>query len=182
MRGNLPHRPSEQGRLEPSSIRDGRARIATDSGATRRAAATQGDGPPLLGLMSSGTRSVDDGLSLRLQGGPEAAARARRAISGLRADIDPPLMETLRLLITELVTNSVKHAGAETVVVKVLVGRSAVLTEVTDEGPGFDPTDTGRPRQDSTGWGLFLVERLAHRWGVRQEGDATRVWFELVRA
>jgi anti-sigma regulatory factor (Ser/Thr protein kinase) len=132
--------------------------------------------------MSSGTRSVDDGLSLRLQGGPEAAARARRAISGLRADIDPPLMETLRLLVTELVTNSVKHAGAETVVVKVLVGRSAVLTEVTDEGPGFDPTDTGRPRHDSTGWGLFLVERLAHRWGVHQEGDATRVWFELVRA
>lgn len=131
--------------------------------------------------MGAGTRSVDDGLSLRLPGGPQAAAKARRAISQLRADIDPPLMETLRLLVTELVTNSVRHADADTVVLKVLVGRGSVLTEVTDEGPGFDPADTGRPR-DASGWGLFLVERLAHRWGVRQEGAATRVWFELRRA
>jgi hypothetical protein len=35
---------------------------------------------------------VDDGLSLRLPGGPEAAAKARRELAKLRADIDPPLM------------------------------------------------------------------------------------------
>jgi anti-sigma regulatory factor (Ser/Thr protein kinase) len=131
--------------------------------------------------MGADMRTVDDGVSLRLQGGPQAAAKARRAIAQLRGDIDPPLMETLRLLVTELVTNSVRHADAETVIIKVLVGRSSVLTEVTDEGPGFDPARTGSPR-DASGWGLFLVERLAHRWGVRQEGDATRVWFELRRA
>ena len=32
-----------------------------------------------------------------------------------------------------------------------------------------------------SGWGLFLVERLANRWGVRHDGDATHVWFELRR-
>ena len=131
--------------------------------------------------MSSSTSSVDDGISLRLRGGPEAAARARRALSKLRADIDPPLMETLRLLVTELVANSVRHAHADTVVLKILVGRSVVLTEVTDEGPGFDPADTGSPGTDESGWGLFLVERLAERWGVNQQGGATRVWFELRR-
>ena len=132
--------------------------------------------------MSSGTRhDVVDGISLRLHGDPGAAAQARRALGKLRGDIDPPLMETLRLLVTELVTNSVKHAEADSVVLKVLVGRSAVLTEVTDEGPGFDPATTGLPRQDRSGWGLFLVERLAHRWGVHQEGPATKVWFELLR-
>jgi len=131
--------------------------------------------------MSSSTPSVDDGISLRLQGGPEAAARARRALSKLRADIDPPLMETLRLLVTELVSNSVRHANSDTVILKVLVGRSAVWTEVTDEGPGFDPEEAAGPRRDSTGWGLFLVERLAHRWGVNQEPAATKVWFELLR-
>ena len=117
--------------------------------------------------MSSRTHSVNDGISLRLSGGPEAGARARRALSRLRADIDPPLMETLRLLVT--------------VVLKIVVGRSAVLTEVTDEGPGFDPAQTGRSTNNEGGWGLFLVERLAHRWGVAQDGDATRVWFELLR-
>jgi anti-sigma regulatory factor (Ser/Thr protein kinase) len=124
---------------------------------------------------------VDDGMSVRLRGGPEAAARARRELAKLRADIDPPLMETLRLLVTELVSNSVRHAHSQTVVLKVLVGRSMVLTEVCDEGPGFDPAGTGQPGTES-GWGLFLVERLAHRWGVHQESDATRVWFELQRA
>lgn len=132
--------------------------------------------------MSPNTRrSVDDGVSMRLTGNPDAAAQARRALSKLRADLDPPLMETLRLLVTELVTNSIKHAQADSVVLKVLVGRSSVWTEVTDEGPGFDPDGTLKQRQDRSGWGLFLVERLAHRWGVNRDGPATKVWFELRR-
>jgi anti-sigma regulatory factor (Ser/Thr protein kinase) len=131
--------------------------------------------------LSSSTRSVDDGISVRLRGGPEAAAKARRELSKLRGDLDPPLMETLRLLVTELVSNSVRHAHSKTVVLKVLVGRSVVLTEVTDEGPGFDPAGTPEPDSES-GWGLFLVERLAHRWGVHREPQVTRVWFELQRA
>jgi anti-sigma regulatory factor (Ser/Thr protein kinase) len=131
--------------------------------------------------VSTSTSSVDDGLSLRLRGGPEAAARARRALSKLRSDIDPPLMETLRLLVTELVSNSVRHAQSETVILKVLVGRSAVLTEVTDAGPGFDPASAPEPGTNESGWGLFLVERLATRWGVNQNDDETRVWFELRR-
>lgn len=121
---------------------------------------------------------MDDGLSLRLPGSPEAAAKARRGLAKLRGDLDPPLMETLRLLVTELVTNSVRHTGADTVMLKVLVGRSAVWTEVTDAGPGFDPEGAG---SDRTGWGLFMVERLAHRWGVNQDAEGTKVWFELRR-
>jgi anti-sigma regulatory factor (Ser/Thr protein kinase) len=131
--------------------------------------------------MRSSAHGVDDGLSLRLSGGPEAAAHARRALSRLRGDIDPPLMETLRLLVTELVSNSVRHARSETVVLRIVVGRSAVLTEVTDEGPGFDPDRTSPSHNNESGWGLFLVERLAHRWGVAHESSATRVWFELLR-
>lgn len=117
---------------------------------------------------------------MSLVGGPDAAAHARRELRKLRADIDPPLMETLRLLVTELVANSVRHAHAETLTLRVAVGRSSVLTEVTDAGPGFDPDRTGVPRSDG-GWGLFLVERLARRWGVAHDAGATRVWFELQR-
>jgi anti-sigma regulatory factor (Ser/Thr protein kinase) len=124
---------------------------------------------------------VEDGLSLRLDRSPDAAANARRGLARLRGDLDPPLMETLRLLVTELVTNSVKHTGAPTVVLKVLVGKSAVWTEVSDAGPGFDPAKTGSSSADHTGWGLFLVERLAERWGVNQDVDGTKVWFELRR-
>jgi anti-sigma regulatory factor (Ser/Thr protein kinase) len=123
----------------------------------------------------------EDGINIRLDRGPDAAARARRGLSRLRGDLDPPLVETLRLLVTELVTNSVRHTGGDAVRLKVLVGNSAVRTEVTDAGPGFDPATTGVPAKDHTGWGLFLVERLAERWGVSKDGNGTKVWFELRR-
>ena len=125
---------------------------------------------------------MDENLSLRLSGGPDAAAHARRELSRLRADLDPPLAETLRLLVTELVSNAVRHAAAESVTLNVFVGRTAVLTEVKDAGPGFDPAGAGEPRSNHTGWGLFLVQRLADRWGVAHDAAATKVWFELRRA
>ena len=119
---------------------------------------------------------------MRLSSGPEAAAEARRAISALRADFDPPLMETLRLLVTELVTNSVRHTDVPMVTLRMAIGQDAVLTEVSDEGPVFDPDGLDDAGSDACGWGLFLVQRLAHSWGVNEDGDAKRVWFELRRA
>jgi anti-sigma regulatory factor (Ser/Thr protein kinase) len=123
-----------------------------------------------------------NGLTMSLGRGPEAAAEARRAIGKLRADLDPPLMETLRLLVTELVTNSVRHTAADSMTLRIAVGRAAVLTEVADTGPGFDPDCVEQAGDDNTGWGLFLVERLASSWGVKQDGPSKRVWFELRRA
>jgi anti-sigma regulatory factor (Ser/Thr protein kinase) len=123
-----------------------------------------------------------NGLSMSLGRGPQAAAEARRAIAALRADLDPPLMETLRLLVTELVTNSVRHTAADSVTLRVAVGKAAVLTEVSDTGPGFDPECIERAGADDIGWGLFLVQRLANRWGVKHDGPSKRVWFELLRA
>jgi anti-sigma regulatory factor (Ser/Thr protein kinase) len=125
--------------------------------------------------------AVKDTIDLRLNGGPEAPSKARRALGKLRGDLDPPLMETMRLLVTELVSNSVKHAKAEAVSLRVLVGRQAVLVEVTDHGPGFQHRPRRRSDARDSGWGLFLVERLAHRWGVGKDGPSTRVWFELRR-
>jgi anti-sigma regulatory factor (Ser/Thr protein kinase) len=128
------------------------------------------------------------GLRMRLGSGPDAAADARRALAELRADLDPPLMETLRLLVTELVTNSVRHTECDSVTLRVAVGSSAVLTEVVDDGPRFDAEAAVAAervlngRDPNHGWGLFLVQRLARNWGVNDEGKSKRVWFELGRA
>lgn len=124
-------------------------------------------------------RVRQDSVDLRLNGTPEAPSVARRALSRLRGDIDPPVMETMRLLVTELVSNSVKHSQSESVRLKVAVGRSGVLVEVTDQGAGFQHKPQGVLPARESGWGLFLVERLAHRWGISREGSGTRVWFEL---
>jgi anti-sigma regulatory factor (Ser/Thr protein kinase) len=127
-------------------------------------------------------RQGRDGLKMSLGSGPEAAALARQEISRLRADLDPPLIETLRLLVTELVTNSVRHTAADSLTLSVAVGKSAVLTEVADTGPGVDPQCVEQAGNDDTGWGLFLVQRLANSWGVTHDGRSKRVWFELLRA
>ena len=131
-------------------------------------------------------RQGPDGLRMRLGSGPDAAAEARRAIARLRADLDPPLMETLRLLVTELVTNSVRHTDCQAFTLRIAVGKSAVLTEVADDGPTFDlepyEGENGRSSDPDTSWGLFLVQRLARDWGVKEEGRSKRVWFELGRA
>src|SRR4051812_12853816 len=128
-----------------------------------------------------------DGLRMRLGSGPDAAAEARHAIANLRADLDPPLIETLRLLVTELVTNSVRHTKCDSLTLRVAIGKAAVLTEVVDQGPGFDAeaelaAEQLHDRKPGTGWGLFLVQRLARDWGVKDDGASKRVWFELARA
>jgi anti-sigma regulatory factor (Ser/Thr protein kinase) len=131
--------------------------------------------------MSGPSGSADSAVSLSLDGGPEAAGHARRALSRLRGDIEQPLMETMRLLVTELIANSVKHASSDAVALNIVVGSGAVLVEVRDEGPGFEPTGRTADQDDTSGWGLYLVDRLADRWGVAREDSATRVWFELKR-
>jgi hypothetical protein len=65
---------------------------------------------------------------------------------------------------------------------RVAIGKSAVLTEVCDAGPSFDPKDLDEAGTANCGWGLFLVQRLAQSWGVKDDGDSKRVWFELRRA
>jgi anti-sigma regulatory factor (Ser/Thr protein kinase) len=133
--------------------------------------------------MTDGTRQVaEDALSLRLTGGRAAAATARHALGRLRGDLDPPVMENMRLLVTELVANSVKHASQENVGLKVLVTQPSVWIEVSDAGPGFEPRTRVEGQDEASGWGLFLVDRLAERWGVVRDDGQTRVWFELRRA
>jgi anti-sigma regulatory factor (Ser/Thr protein kinase) len=131
-------------------------------------------------------RQDPNGLNVRLGSSPDAAAEARRALAKLSADLDPPLVETLRLLVTELVTNSVRHTDCDSLTLRVAVGKAEVLTEVADEAPGFDfesfATSDSAAHGPDTGWGLFLVERLARNWGVQEDGDTKRVWFELARA
>ena len=84
------------------------------------------------------------------------------------------------LLVSEIVSNSVRHArldASDAIQVRVRGSNSLLHVDVVDPGPGFDPDrlPTSRP---NGGWGLRLLDRLASRWGV-ERNDVTRVWFEL---
>jgi|KBSSwiStaDraftv2_1062776.scaffolds.fasta_scaffold2039253_2 anti-sigma regulatory factor (Ser/Thr protein kinase) len=122
-------------------------------------------------------------IDLKLRPTPGAVPDARKALDALDDDVSAQTLDDLRLLVSELVTNSVRHAGLEqsqAIELKVTLLPETVRVEVNDPGSGFQPTPRTAQSDDQSGWGLYLVSRLADRWGVTSDG-ATRVWFELNR-
>jgi anti-sigma regulatory factor (Ser/Thr protein kinase) len=110
----------------------------------------------------------------------ETPALARHQLEGwLPASLGDSHRGALRLLVSELVTNSVRHVrdSQQPVELAVRFGSRMVRVEVRDGGSGFKPGKP-KPRGADGGFGLFLVERMASRWGVDTR-DGTRVWFEL---
>jgi anti-sigma regulatory factor (Ser/Thr protein kinase) len=118
---------------------------------------------------------------------PAAAASARAALDAsmdlFRPVLGPDRIDDLRLLVSELVTNSVRHGGPQRapIQLKIDVTSDALHVLVTDTGQGFEASrrKTGLPGE-SGGWGLFLLNELADRWGIHEDGT-TQVWFELKR-
>ena len=128
-----------------------------------------------------GPRSTRSRLSLRLDPDVDAAGKAREALE--RLEVERGVLQDMNLLVTELVTNSVRHADApahEPVQVEVAVAGDHVFVAVEDGGSGFKPKPRSAHSPRDSGWGLHLVERLSSRWGVMSNGR-TRVWLELPR-
>src|SRR4051812_2911450 len=130
----------------------------------------------------STTRTI--GLSLA----PEAAAvtEARRALGQLADLLPAGKLKDLRLVVSELVTNSVLHAGLspdDRISLFVEVRRGSVRGRVCDPGPGFEKPCEPRPRTDMRGgWGLPVVASISERWGVERTGRRRRlacVWFDI---
>jgi anti-sigma regulatory factor (Ser/Thr protein kinase) len=113
-----------------------------------------------------------------LGAGPQAPGEARRSLHALAGAISPRRLEDVRLVVSELVTNSVVHAGltrGDPITVSVHVFPYRVRVEVVDYGTGFPH---GPPDPDHHGWGLPIVERLADRWGTECLTQ-TKVWAEF---
>ena len=86
----------------------------------------------------------------------------------------------LRLVITEVVTNAVRHGAAGgTLRVAATPKPEFLCVQVTDEGPGLVPRPGAMASDEHGGFGLFIVEQLTRRWGVTREDRCTRVWFEF---
>ncbi|GAA3161680.1 hypothetical protein GCM10010531_11700 [Blastococcus jejuensis] len=113
---------------------------------------------------------------------PDSIPAARRYVSDALDRVPAELGQTAALLVSELATNAVRHAGGHEFVVEVQVS--------PDEGRvwvGVTDTDSGLPvlRNPAVtaehGRGIRLVSTLADRWGARRRrhSPAKTVWFEL---
>jgi len=111
-------------------------------------------------------------MALRVESNVDAPRISRSHISEFRPALEPRFDDVL-LLVSELVTNSVRHSDTESIEIRLSAANGQIRLEVIDDGPGFDPRS---PRGD--GMGLNLVDKLADRWGMRAAERFT-VWAEL---
>ncbi len=106
---------------------------------------------------------------------------ARSALGRLGTVVSDEVFGDFALLVNELVTNSIRHAGLGEegwIRVRAEISGSSLRAEVSDSGTGFAPVvHTPGPSQVG-GRGLFLLDELADRWGVARDG-AFRAWFEI---
>ncbi|MFI0732181.1 SpoIIE family protein phosphatase [Streptomyces sp. NPDC021225] len=108
---------------------------------------------------------------------PREVGRARRLVGerllqwGL-----PEAVETAQLLVSEVVTNAIRHAHTHHVVLR-LVRTDALLWEVFDDDHEL-PVLLSAGRNDETGRGLRVVDALAREWGGSRSADGKTVWFE----
>jgi anti-sigma regulatory factor (Ser/Thr protein kinase) len=98
-----------------------------------------------------------------------------------------PAEETAVLLLSELITNSVRHSASglpgRTVTVTVLSSGEVTRVQVTDQSGATVPElRSGVSGTAAGGRGLYLVDSLAARWGFEQDGVHTTTWFELQHA
>lgn len=129
-------------------------------------------------------RPFTTGRAYEIAHGPAAARTARAAADASCEGVSAHLRQTVRLLVSELVSNSVRHAARgsiDPIVVRFAVSSRFVRVAVTDHGPGFEPRVARPDGESESGYGLYLVEQLADRWGTSDQGAMT-VWFELARS
>jgi anti-sigma regulatory factor (Ser/Thr protein kinase) len=118
---------------------------------------------------------------MSLPASPASATTARSEVtSRLAARVTSGALEDVRLLLTELITNALRHsnmAPEDEIGVTAALNDGTVRIEVHD--PGRDgPVEVRDPGARGGGYGLFLVDRLTSDWGVDRL-DGTTVWAEL---
>jgi len=121
-------------------------------------------------------------IDLRLAPEPEVVTTARHTLDRLADFLLSEKVEGFRLVVSELVTNSILHAGLspnDQISLTVRVSAGSVRGRVCGSGPGFEVPSEPRPQPGLRGgWGLPIVETISDRWGVEQN-SCTCVWFEI---
>jgi len=117
---------------------------------------------------------------IQFHGGARAVGAARDAVIEQATTLPRETLEDLQLLVSEVVTNAVRHGGGsegEPITLRLVERPGTIRVEVSDDGPGFE-RHSPTPRTDG-GWGLFFVDKLASRWDVESTPRSTLVWFEM---
>ena len=129
------------------------------------------------------SREGDDRFAFSLLAGLSAPSAARSEVERrLHGNVDPAVLRTVELLVSETVTNAVKYGAVAPVATVDIAGdlsAGRLHLEVTNAGQPFDHAPALPSASDPGGRGLFLVNELARDWGAEHADGTTTVWFEL---
>lgn len=129
-------------------------------------------------LLARVPRTRQELTTIHLPAEPAAAAAGRGFVAtALTTWGCAELVETAKLLTSELVTNAVQHGDGP---LRLAIRRTAseVIVEVSDNSTTRPTMQPGDPTAES-GRGLLLVDALSDTWGTRPDGPAKAVWFAL---
>jgi anti-sigma regulatory factor (Ser/Thr protein kinase) len=108
----------------------------------------------------------------------ESVGAARRFATEVLSGIDPDQLDSVELMVSELATNSIRHAHAEFELMVANVD-GEIRVEVTDRAGG-EPRMRRAGPDDPTGRGLQIVNLLSDAWGVEHRADTGKtVWFTV---
>ncbi|MCW2999637.1 MAG: ATP-binding protein [Solirubrobacterales bacterium] len=122
---------------------------------------------------------------IRLPAEGRGVQKARNLVDASGLTLPADIRDDLRLLISEVMTNAVRHGApaaepsGATIRVRIGLEQERVRVEVHDPGTGFEPSPRGPGSDLGSGWGVHFVDQLAHRWGSGHDAGAWVVWFEL---
>ena len=110
---------------------------------------------------------------------PAAATQARRYVLSVLGAVPPNIAEDVAVMVSELATNCLRHAGSPFTVTVDRAG-GQIRIAVDDAGPGTPTVRSPLPTQPS-GRGLRIVQELSQSWGVNphQRGPGKTVWFVI---
>ena len=115
-------------------------------------------------------------ITLQLEPSAHAPRVSRSRLKELE-DVLEPKYSDVAIVVSELVTNSVKHGnGIEEISVEVTADEDRIRVVVKDDGPCFSKGAT-----HSGGMGLEIVDRIAEKWEV-SKNNGCQVRVEISRA
>lgn len=136
---------------------------------------------PFYPATEAGVRHVDDRPArvrrdCAVPADRSASATARRFLQEAAADWDlsADLTEVAQLVVSELVSNAVEHAGTSSAVALELTGDSLKIS--VRDGSITQPVPRPLDRVSFRGRGLPLVDRVSRNWGVLDHPDGKTVW------
>jgi anti-sigma regulatory factor (Ser/Thr protein kinase) len=108
---------------------------------------------------------------------PSSVPAARRLVEEVLAEDPPELRDRVKLMVSELATNAVKHANSD---FTIEIQRSDDMLRVTlsDSGRGR-PAQRAPSDDDPNGRGLIIVQAMSDHWGIDDRAPGKAVWFSL---